>query len=89
MQSGILLLKEPCTFHGISLCFPHVLVGGLVIFKETKITSLFLWKGAEDLHREFHYHKVRRRWVRWYILTFFLMEQMGERKWDKMEGALG
>lgn len=71
MQSGILLLKEFCTFHGITLCFPRVLVGGLVIFKETKIICLLLWKEAKDLRREFHYYKVRQRWVRWYRLTFF------------------
>lgn len=60
MQGGI-LLKEFCTSRGMILCFPHVLAGGLVIFRENKITSLFLRKGAKDLHREFYHHKVRRR----------------------------
>lgn len=64
-------------------------LGGLVISRESKITSLFLWKGAKGLHREFHHHKVRQRWVCSYMLTFFLTEQMGERKWDRMEGAPG
>lgn len=56
---GILFFRELCIFYGIIVYFAYVLVGGLVIFRESKIIFLFLWKGVKGRYREFYYYKVR------------------------------
>lgn len=73
-----------------TVCFPHILAGGLVVFREKKkLLPYFCGRGQRVSIGNSIIIKWGKMGLLIHNLTFFLIEQMGEGKWNKMEGALG